>query len=94
MNIHIPWILDNIWLGREKDVSSNVPWCDVIKAQYPWYNMRGPLQKHRFNPGSRQSLGKANDNPLLYSCLENRIDRGAWRATGHGVTKNQTRLSH
>ena len=34
MNIHIPWALDNIWLGREKDTSSNVPWCDVIKVQY------------------------------------------------------------
>ena len=26
------------------------------------------------------------------SCLENPMDRGAWRATVHGVTKNQTRL--
>ena len=34
MNIHIPWALDNIRLGREKDTSSNVPWCDVIKVQY------------------------------------------------------------
>ena len=34
MNIHISWALDNIWLGREKDTSSNVPGCDVVKAQY------------------------------------------------------------
>ena len=31
-------------------------------------------------------------NPLQYSCLENPMDRGAWRATVHGVTKSQTQL--
>ena len=37
--------------------------------------------------------GGGNGNPLQYSCLENPIDRGAWWATVHGVTKSQTRLS-
>ena len=42
-------------------------------------------------PGSERSPGEGNDNPLQYSCLENHIDRGAWWATVHGVTKlNQT----
>ena len=41
-------------------------------------------------PGSRRSPGEGNDNPLQYSCLENPVDRGAWRATVHGVTKSQT----
>ena len=41
-------------------------------------------------PGSGRSPG---GNPLQYSCLENFIDRGAWLATVHGVTKSQTRLS-
>ena len=31
-------------------------------------------------------------NPLQYSCLENPMDRGTWRATVHGVTKNWTQL--
>ena len=31
-------------------------------------------------PGSGRSLGGGNDNPLQYSCLENPMDRGAWRA--------------
>ena len=31
--------------------------------------------------------------PLQYSCLENFMDRGAWQATVHGVTKSQTQLS-
>ena len=37
--------------------------------------------------------GGGNGNPLQYSCLENPIDRGAWQATVHGVTKSQTQLS-
>ena len=35
---------------------------------------------------------EGNGNPLQYSYLENSMDRGAWWATVHGVTKNQTRL--
>ena len=38
-------------------------------------------------PGSGRSLGKGNGNPLQYSCLENPMDRGAWLATDHGVSK-------
>ena len=34
-----------------------------------------------------------NGNPLQYSCLENLMDRGAWQATVHGVTKSRTLLS-
>ena len=37
---------------------------------------------------------EGNGNPLQYSCLENPMDRGAWRATVHGVAKSQTRLSN
>ena len=35
-------------------------------------------------PGSGKSLGVGNGNPLQYSCLENSMDRGAWRAIAHG----------
>ena len=44
-------------------------------------------------PGWGRSPGVGNGNPLQYSCLENPMDRGAWRATVHGVTKSQIRLS-
>ena len=37
--------------------------------------------------------GGWNGNPLQYSCLENPMDRGAWRATVHHVTKSWTQLS-
>ena len=38
-------------------------------------------------------LGEGNGHPLQYSCLENPMDRGAWWATIHRVTKSQTQLS-
>ena len=44
-------------------------------------------------PGSGRFSREGHGNPLQYSCLENPMDRGAWRATVHGVTKSQTRLS-
>ena len=37
--------------------------------------------------GSGRSPGEGNANPLQYSCLENSIDRGAWRATVHGIAR-------
>ena len=39
-------------------------------------------------PGWGRPPGKRNGYPLQYSCLENSMDRGAWRATVHGVTKS------
>ena len=41
------------------------------------------------SPGLGRAPGKDNGNPFQYSCLENSMDRGAWRATIHGVTKSQ-----
>ena len=38
-------------------------------------------------PGSGGSPGEGNGNPLQYSCLENPMERGAWWATVHGVSK-------
>ena len=38
-------------------------------------------------PGSRRSPGEGNGYPLQYSCLGNPMDRGAWRATVHRVTR-------
>ena len=44
-------------------------------------------------PGSGRPPGGGKGNPLQYSCPENPMDRGAWWATVHGVTKSQTQLS-
>ena len=42
------------------------------------------------SPGSERSPEGGNGNPLRYSYLENSMDRGAWQATVHGVTKSIT----
>ena len=42
-------------------------------------------------PGLGRSPGEGNGNPLQYSCLEKPMDREAWRATVHGVTKESDR---
>ena len=45
-------------------------------------------------PGLKRSLGGGQGNPLQYSCLGCPMNRGAWQATVHEVTKSQTRLSN
>ena len=41
-------------------------------------------------PGLGRSPGEENGNPLQYSCQEKSMDRGAWQAIVHGVTKTRT----
>ena len=45
-------------------------------------------------PGLGRSLGGGNGNPLQYSCLGNLMDRGAWWATIHELTKSQIATEH
>ena len=45
-------------------------------------------------PGPGRSPGEGNGNPLLYSRLENPMDKGAWQTIVHGVAKRRTRLSN
>ena len=47
----------------------------------------------RFSPRVRKIPWRRNGNPLQYSCLENTMNRGAWRTTVHTVAKSQTQLS-
>ena len=44
-------------------------------------------------PGLGRSPGGGDDRSPQYSCLENPMDRGAWQATVHRVTKSQAGLS-
>ena len=53
----------------------------------------GDTREAALIPGSIRSPGEGNGNPLQYSCLENPMDRGAWRAIVRGVPKSQTGLS-
>ena len=53
------------------------------------YNI-GDIRDMGSIPMSGRSPGGGHGNPLQYSCMDNPRDRGAWRATVHGVTKSQT----
>ena len=57
------------------------PGGSVVKNPPVMQEMQGSI------PGSGRSPGEGNDNPLQYSSLENPMDREAWQATVHGVTK-------
>ena len=46
------------------------------------------------SPGSGRSPGGGHGNLLQYSFLENSMDKGAWHATVHGVTKSRKGLSN
>ena len=50
----------------------------------------GDIRDAVFIPESGRSPGGGHGNPLQYSCLENPMDRGAWRATVQRVTKSRT----
>ena len=50
------------------------------------------IKRPRIHSGLTRSFGGGHGNPLQYSCLENPMDRGAWQATVHRVTKSWTRL--
>ena len=85
VKIHIWLILCVFWtaLARHTDV------CIQIYSEESACNS-GDLG---LIPGLGRSPGEGNGNPLQYSCLENPMDRGSWRATVHGVAKSRTRLS-
>ena len=79
-------------------------WVGVISLTpgFPWYWLqKESLLASFLHPQSFSlyldfyfpallSFGGGNGNPLQYCCLGNPMDRGAWRATVHGVTKSQT----
>ena len=52
----------------------------------------GNIRETASVPGLGRSPGEGHGDPLQYSCLENPMDRGAWWATVHRVTKSWIRL--
>ena len=52
----------------------------------------GDIRDGSLIPGSGRFPGGGHGNPFQYSCLENPMDRGAWKAIVHRVAKNWTRL--
>ena len=55
--------------------------AQIVKNLSAYAGDRGSI------PGSERSPGEGNGNPLQYSCLENSMERGSWRATVHGIAK-------
>ena len=71
-------------------LSNGLPSCAIVKN--PSANAED-TRDLGLMPGSGRSSGVGNGNPPQYSCWENSMDRGAWQAIVHGVTKSWTRLN-
>ena len=61
----------------------------VLVVKNPPTNI-GDIRDVSWIPGSGRSHGRRHGNLLQYSCLENPMDRGAWRATVHRITGSDT----
>ena len=74
-----------------------VPFVAYCFKGLPWWVSGNVYTRNvgdmRSIPELGRSLGGGYGNPLQYAYLENPMDRGAWRATVHGVTESRTRLS-
>ena len=73
------WCLSLSKINRAN--SNGFPGGSVVK------NLPANTGDMDLTPGSGRSPGEGSDNPLRHSCLGNPMERGAWRATVHGVTK-------
>ena len=86
-----PWTARGVvsgWLKRFRFtvsfISKGLPWCSDGEESAWKAGDPGSI------PGSGRSPGEGNGYPLRYSCLENSMDTGAWRATVHGSTESDT----
>ena len=70
-----------IYTGFPGTTSSKEPTCQCRRCK-----------RHGFDPWVRKIPRKRACNPLQYSCLENPLERGVWRATVRSVIQNQTKL--
>ena len=80
------WSIDSVTIGLSFMTRASLVAQMVKRLPAMWETRVQSL-------GREDPLGEGNGNPLQYSCLENLMDRGAWRATFDGVAKSQTRLS-
>ena len=80
------WSLQGVWIGV-KYILKDLPGGSAGKESACNVGDLGST------PGMEKSPGGGHGNPLQYSCLENHMDRGAWQATVHGITKSQTQLN-
>ena len=83
----IPWTEEPVgyspWGCKESDTTERLHFTSCLHSRRPRFD----LWIRKISPGG------GHGNPLQYSCLENSMDKGAWWATVHGVTKSWTQLS-
>ena len=73
---------------NEEDIV--ISWASLmVQLIKPSPGNAGDTRDTSLIPGLERSPGKGNGNTLQYSCLENSMDRGAWRAIVHGVARTQ-----
>ena len=94
MELHVStWINLTNRMSRGKKLQKNLcglpGWCSG--KEFTCQGRR--WKRHRFNSWVRKIPGEGNSNSLQYSCWENSMDRGAWRATVHRVAKSRPQLS-
>ena len=78
-----------LWICFNIQIIMNDSWGQVVSARLPGGSLVKNLPANAGDvgsiSGSGRSPGEGNDDPLQYFCLENSMDRGAWRATVPGL---------
>ena len=93
------------WGRKESDTTERLNWTESnskhlsndLLSSIKWLSSKESTcqcRRRGLIPGLVRSPGEGNGNPFQNSCLGNPIDRGAWWATIHGVTKSWTRLGN
>ena len=82
---------------RFQDLPAVIIRQDHKRDEFPWWpsskEAACQFRRHRFDPWVRKIPWRRKWQPTPLFLLQNPINRGAWRATVHGVTKSQTQLS-
>ena len=84
-----PWSLEGMMWDRVLGLGL-LCWASQVPQ---WWRICLPVQEMQVWSWSGKIPGEGNGNPLHYSCLGNPMDREAWWATVHGVTRSGTWLS-
>ena len=82
------------WKQSIREVKTRVLWEQVVSKFPGGTRGKGPVYAGDVDsiPGLGRSPGEGNGNQFQCSCLENPMDRGAWQAPVHGITKSQMQL--
>ena len=93
VNSSVPWKRSPFKNSRIEKNHLMIWWgCQVAWVVKNSPANAGDIRDVGSTPGLGRSSGGGHGSPLQYSCLENPMDRGTWRATVHGVAKNRTQL--